>query len=180
MGLVPKRKSTSQSKPNISDLPDDIEELKQRCEDLKLENADVLEMLDVLKVDPRANAEDLSMSEKTLIVDNLRKSFGLPVLLRRLGLKRSTYYHAKTRLGRPDKHAELRRPIIEIYEHRKGRYGYRRIWLVLRNTYGIAVSEKVVRHLMAQEGLIAKCVRRRYCLSSYREEISDAPPNIIK
>lgn len=124
MGLVPKRKSASRPKPDISDLPDDVGKLKQRCEDLELENADVLEMLDVLKLDPRANAEGLSNTEKTLMVDDLRKIFGLPVLLRRLGLKRSTYYHAKTRLGRPDRHAELRRLVIEIYERNEGRYGY--------------------------------------------------------
>jgi transposase len=37
MGLSPKRKSASQIKPDISDLPDGIEELKQRCEALELE-----------------------------------------------------------------------------------------------------------------------------------------------
>ena len=56
-------------------------------DDLELENADVLEMPDVLRLDLCANAKDLSTSEKTLIVDNLAKSFGLPILLRRLGLK---------------------------------------------------------------------------------------------
>jgi transposase InsO family protein/transposase-like protein len=179
MGLIPKRKSASQLKPDISDLPDDVEELKQRCKELELENAVMKEMLDVLKVDPRADAKDLNSAEKTLIVNSLRKSFGLPVLLRRLGLKRSTYYHARTRLGRSDRHAELRQLIIEIYEHNEGRYGYRRIWLVLRNSHGIVVSEKIVRRLMAQEGLTAKCVRRRYRYNSYRGEISDAPPNLI-
>jgi putative transposase len=102
-------------------------------------------MLDILKVGPRQGAEGLSSTEKTLMAGSLRKSFGLPVLLRRLGLKRSTYYHAETRLGRPDKHAELRRLVIEIYEHNEGRYGYCLIWLVLRNTHGIVVSEKVIR-----------------------------------
>lgn len=179
MGLVPKRKSASQPKPDISDLADDVGKLKQRCEELELENAVMKEMLDVLKVDLRANAQGLSNSEKTVIVDSLRKSFGLPVLLRRLGLRRSTYYHARTRLSRPDKHAELRRLVVEIYERSEGRYGYRRIWLVLRTTHGIVVSEKVVRYLMAQEGLTAKCVRRRYRYNSYRGEISDAPPNLI-
>lgn len=87
MGLSPKCKSASRPKLDISDLSDDVGKLKQRCEELELKNADVLEMPDVLIVGPRANAEGLSNSEKTLIVDNLAKSFGLPVLLRRLDLK---------------------------------------------------------------------------------------------
>ena len=55
---------------------DDVGKLKQRCEELELENAVMKEMLDVLKVDLRANAQGLSNSEKTVIVDSLRKSFG--------------------------------------------------------------------------------------------------------
>lgn len=179
MGLIPKRRSTSQPMPDVADLPDDIDEMKRELRDLRLENAVMKEMLDVLKVDPRADAEDLSNTEKALIAEALRKTFGLPVLLRRLGLKRSTYYHARTRLARPDRHADLARLIVKIYERSEGRYGYRRIWLVLRNEHDIIVSEKVVRRLMAREGLVAKCVRRRYRYSSYRGEISDAPPNLI-
>lgn len=179
MGLIPKRKSASRPKPDISDLPDDVGRLKQRCEEPELENAGVLEMSDVLKAGPRANAEGLGNSEKTLTADSLRKSFGLPVLLRRLGLRRSACCHAKTRFGRPDRHAELRRLVIEISERSEGRCGYRRIWLALRNAHGIVASEKVVRYLMAQEGLVAKCVRRRHRRNSYRGEISDAPPNLV-
>jgi transposase InsO family protein len=49
----------------------------------------------------------------------------------------------------------------------------------LRNVHGIVVSKKVIRYLMAQEGLLAKCVRKRYRLNSYRGEITDVPPNLI-
>jgi transposase InsO family protein/transposase-like protein len=179
MGLVPKKKSASQPEPDVPDMPDDIDGLKKRCEELELENAVMKEMLDVLKVDPCASTADLSSTERTLIADSLKKHFGLSVLLKRLGLKRSTYYHAKARLDRPDRHAGLRRLIVEIYEHNQGRYGYRRIWMVLRNEHGVVVSEKIVRRLMAQEGLVAKCVRKRYRYNSYKGEISDAPPNLI-
>ena len=179
MGLIPKRTSASQPKPDVPSTPDDIDELKKRCEELELENAVMKEMLDVLKVDPCASTADLSSIEKTLMADSLRKRFGLSALLERLGLKRSTYYHAKARLARPDRHAGLARLIVEIYELNAGRYGYRRIWMVLRNVHGVVVSEKVVRRLMAQEGLAAKCVRKRYRYNSYRGEITDAPPNLI-
>jgi len=52
MGLIPKNKSAKQSKQKPPALPDDIDELKKRCETLELENAVMKEMLDVLKVDP--------------------------------------------------------------------------------------------------------------------------------
>lgn len=177
MGLIPKRTSACQPQPDVPSIPDDIGELKKRCEELELENAVMKERLDVLKVDPCASAADLSSIEKTLMADSLRKRFELPALPKRLGLKRSTHCHAKARLARPDRHAGPARPIVEIYELNEGRYGYRRIWPVLRNVHG--VSEKVARRLMAQEGLVAKRVRKRHRYNSYRGEITDAPPNLI-
>lgn len=76
MGLIPKRTSVSQPKPDISDIPDDIDELKTRCGALELKGADVLEMLDALKVNPCASTADLSNTEKTLIADGLKDNLG--------------------------------------------------------------------------------------------------------
>ena len=56
----------------------------------------------------------------------------------------------------------------------KGRYGYRRIKAVLKT----GVSEKVVRRIMAGEGLVAHVPkRRRY--SSYEGETTPAPANLV-
>lgn len=56
----------------------------------------------------------------------------------------------------------------------KGRYGYRRIKAVLKT----GVSEKVVRGIMAEEGLVAHVPkRRRY--SSYEGETTPAPANLV-
>lgn len=59
-----------------------------------------------------------------------------------------------------------------------GRYGYRRIWLKLKAS-GIKVSEKVIRQIMAEDGMVALCVRKRMRYSSYAGEITAAPPNIL-
>ena len=56
----------------------------------------------------------------------------------------------------------------------KGRYGYRRIKAVLKT----GVSEKTVRRIMAEEGLVAHVPkRRRY--SSYEGETTPAPANLV-
>lgn len=56
----------------------------------------------------------------------------------------------------------------------KGRYGYRRIKAVLKT----GVSEKVVRRIMAEEGLVAHVPkRRRY--GSYEGETTPAPANLV-
>ena len=45
---------------------------------------------------------------------------------------------------------------------------------------GAVVSEKVVRRLMAEEGCRVAYLKRRRRYSSYRGEISDAPPNLVE
>lgn len=95
-----------------------------------------------------------------------------------MGLPRSTYYHARAAMHRPDKYAELRRDIARRFADSRGRYGYRRIWLGMRSS-GTTVSEKVVRRIMAEEGLVARCIRKRMRYSSYGGEITEAPPNIL-
>ena len=80
------------------------------------------------------------------------------------------YHHA--RLG-VDKYAGLRAEVAGAFADSKGRYGYRRIKAVLKT----GVSEKVVRRIMAEEGLVAHVPkRRRY--SSYEGETTPAPANL--
>ncbi len=178
-GLMPKKRSAQEPmrRPR-RDIPDDPELLRRRCEELELENAVMKEMLDVLKVDPRASAGDLATRERVRVVDALRGAFGLGAVLERMGLPRSTYYHARAAMRRPDKYAELRRDIARRFADSRGRYGYRRIWLGMRSS-GTTVSEKVVRRIMAEEGLVARCIRKRMRYSSYGGEITEAPPNIL-
>lgn len=77
----------------------------------------------------------------------------------------------------PDKHADVRRAIRDIFERNNRCYGYRRIHAVLRR-HGIRVSEKVVRRLMAEERVVVRTTRRRR-YSSYRGEISPAVANLV-
>ena len=56
----------------------------------------------------------------------------------------------------------------------RGRYGYRRVKAAL----GTGVSEKVIRRIMREDGLVARVPgRRRY--SSYEGEVTPAPDNLV-
>ena len=56
----------------------------------------------------------------------------------------------------------------------RGRYGYRRVKAAL----GTGVSEKVIRGIMREDGLVARVPgRRRY--SSYEGEVTPAPDNLV-
>lgn len=81
----------------------------------------------------------------------LRQEHELAVLLRVAGLPRSTfYYHAKHEPATAG--VGLGEQIRDLYHRHRGRYGYRRITLSLRQA-GHAVNHKAVQRRMQAMGL---------------------------
>jgi len=97
-------------------------------------------------------------------------------LLEFANLPRSTFYYHLKKLERPDKYAETKTKIAEIYHKHKGRYGYRRITLELRKN-GIAINHKTVQRLMGSLGLKSMVRIKKY--KSYKGRIGKAAPNIL-
>ena len=64
----------------------------------------------------------------------LRQRFPLLGLLRLAGLPRSTFYYQQKALRLEDKHSDLKTQIRAIFERHKGRYGYRRVTAVARQS----------------------------------------------
>lgn len=79
-------------------------------------------------------------------------------------------------MQRPDKYKAAKEKIKEIFDENKGRYGYRRITLELRNK-GYAINHKTVSKLMKQIGL--KCEVRMKMYRSYRGEVGRIAPNLL-
>ncbi len=67
--------------------------------------------------------------------------------------------------------------IAEIFHENKGRYGYRRITLELKNK-GIALNHKTVYKLMNSIGLKCKVRMKKY--RSYKGEAGTIAPNILE
>lgn len=82
------------------------------------------------------------------------------------------------RLAQEDKDSGLKENIQDIYTEHKGRYGYRRIHLELRNR-GIQVNHKKVQRLMTELGLKAR-IRAQHRYNSYKGEIGKKANNLIK
>lgn len=159
---------------DAGDGNDDAEALRRRVEELELENALMREVVEVVKKDPGADLRRLSNREKTLLIDRLRPAYSLSSMICLLGIAPSSYHYHHARLA-IDKYAGLRTEVAEAFAASKGRYGYRRIKAMLRT----GVSEKVIRRIMAEDGLVAHVPkRRRY--SSYEGETTPAPGNLVK
>ena len=59
--------------------------------------------------------------------------FRLDLLLTTAQLARATYYYQLKQLAKEDKDKALKADIQAIFEEHKGNYGYRRVYLELRN-----------------------------------------------
>jgi putative transposase len=97
-------------------------------------------------------------------------------LLKLARIPRSTYYHWVKQPGRPDKDAELKTLIEDIYHEHKGRYGYRRIRAELANR-GQLVNHKKIYRLMKELGL--KCLVRMKKYRSYKGEVGKVADNVL-
>ena len=90
-------------------------------------------------------------------------------------MKRSTYYAAIQ--NKPDKYESEKELIKQIFHHHKGRYGYRRITVLVRRA-GFALNHKTVKRLMNELGL-KSCVRpKKY--HSYKGIEGKGFPNILQ
>ena len=122
----------------------------------------------------------ISNRSKCELGERLRMATGLPLrsITGFLKISKSSYEYHRSRLG-VDKYKALRKEVCELFELSGKTFSYRRIWAHLRRR-GCYVSEKVVRRLMHEEGLIV--IRpnktKKYC--SYKGELTDAPKDLIK
>ena len=91
-------------------------------------------------------------------------------------MARSTFYYHLKRSKKKDKYKEAKEMIYTIFHKHKGRYGYRRITLELRNG-NCLINHKTVKKLMDELGL--KCEVRKVRYRSYKGDIGKTAPNII-
>ena len=98
-------------------------------------------------------------------------------LLKLAEIPRSTFYYSLKRLQKDDKYKEIKKEIFSIFHENKGRYGYRRITLELKNR-GFIINHKTVYNLMKMLGLQSiQRVKRKY--TSYKGTIGKIADNLL-
>jgi len=176
--IMTKKKGEPKPRPKDSDaLQEEVSSLKKQIHRLRMERDILYKANELLKKEQGINLHSLTNKEKTLLIDALRTTYRLSELIKELKMPRSSYFYHRKSLLMPEKYADLRKVVIEIFHENKSRYGYRRIHVIVGRT-GQRVSEKVIRRLMAEEQL-AVLGRKRGKYSSYRGEISPAVENIV-
>ena len=98
-------------------------------------------------------------------------------MLRLSGLARSTFYYYLKKLD-TDKYGCEKREIQEIFDANKGRYGYRRISIAMRNK-GYTINHKTVLKLMKSLHLRGKQSKNgKY--HSYKGEVGKVADNLLR
>jgi transposase InsO family protein/transposase-like protein len=165
-------------KGQISDLQGEIRGLEYETYRLRMEK-DILEAtVEMVKKDPGADPASLTNREKAILIGALRTVYPLTDLLACLDMAKSSYFYQVNAMAAPDKYATARVRIKGIFEESGGAYGYRRVWGDLGNG-GTTLSEKVVRRIMAEDGLVVS-VKRRRKYSSYKGDISPEVEDLVK
>jgi len=98
-------------------------------------------------------------------------------MLDHMNMARSSYYYYEKKHQVKDKYKDIKELIKQIYHQHKGRFGYRRITLEIKNR-GILINHKTVFRLMKLLGLKSLIRVRKY--KSYRGEHGKIAPNILK
>ena len=173
----PKDSDSAPDKTQLTDLQQQVDLLQRNIRRLQLEHDLLKKANELLKKGLGVAPQLLSNREKTLLVDALKHTYSLSELLAELDLARSSYFYQCARLRCPDKYADARVAITDVFQSNHRCYGYRRMRAALVRRQ-LHISEKVVQRLMKQECLVVTAnKKRRY--GSYLGEISPAPENII-
>ncbi|MGN0534522.1 MAG: IS3 family transposase [Eubacterium sp.] len=115
--------------------------------------------------------------QKAKIISELRQKYPLKELLQLSGLARSTYYYYLKHQN-TDKYRKEKQEILDIFNTNKGRYGYRRILIAMRNK-GYVINHKTVLKLMNSLGLKGK-QRKNDKYHSYKGTVGKVADNLLK
>ena len=104
------------------------------------------------------------------------EGFKLKDVLEVVKIPEATYHYHIKRLQEEDPNQNLKEVIMELFQKHEGKYGYRRIYLELRNA-GYLVNHKKVQRIMKEIGL--KCVKftRKSRYNSYKGKVGKVAKN---
>jgi putative transposase len=92
-------------------------------------------------------------------------------------MPKSVYYYWRAASSKVDPYRGAKEHVTQIFNAHRGRYGYRRVHLELRNQQQY-LNHKTVQKLMGQLGLKSTVRPKRY--QSYRGSVGKVAPNLLE
>ena len=110
------------------------------------------------------------------IINELRLEYPIKLLITISNVPKSTYYYNTKKVDKDIKNKALMTLINEIFVYHKGRYGYRRITLYLKNK-GYLINHKKVKRLMKEMNLYGFNPKIKY--KSYKGDLNGTCKNYL-
>lgn len=104
------------------------------------------------------------------------EGFKLKDILVKVGIPEATYHYHTKQLEKEDLDKGWKEKIIELFQKHNGKYGYRRIYLALRNQ-GYFINHKKVQRIMRELGLKCKKFTRKSRYQSYKGTVGNVAKN---
>jgi putative transposase len=92
-------------------------------------------------------------------------------------MARSTFYYHLRNITEEGKYDEIKKEIKQIYHQHRGRFGYRRIHLTLKDK-GYVINHKTVYRLMKEQGIRSTIRVKKY--KSYKGEVGRIAKNLLQ
>ena len=163
----------------VSELQKQAMEYEQAAFRARLQKDIYEKASELIKKDEGIDPEALTNREKAVLINALRETYSLKILLSEMKMAKSSYCYQNNVIKAQDKYTELRRKVKAVFQEAYCSYGYWRIHAVLKRD-GMTVSEKVIRRIMQEECLVVPYAARKRRYSSYRGEISPEVDNVIQ
>ncbi|WP_339055314.1 IS3 family transposase [Fusobacterium animalis] len=171
-GRKPKSMTKLKKNDKVLSEQEKIKQLEEENLYLKAEN----EYLKKLKA--LVQERELKEKKKLRVIAELRAKYPFKTLLKIAGISRSVYYYYINKKDIDEKNKDIIEKIKEIYYANKGRYGYRRVTLELKNQ-GFNINHKKVQRLMKKFNL-QSIIRKKRKYSSYKGQVGKIADNHIK
>ncbi len=160
----------------IDALRREKDSLQRQVRQLEMEKDIIEKAAEILKKGRGIDIDTLTNREKAMVVDALSGRHPVADLLGAVHMASSSYFYQLKAMKR-DKYEQVRELLRIGFDKNKQCFGYRRMHAHLA-AEGIAISEKVVARLMAEEGLVVPRPRRkRY--SSYQGDLCPVVENVV-
>ncbi|AVQ24060.1 IS3 family transposase [Fusobacterium nucleatum subsp. nucleatum ATCC 23726] len=130
------------------------------------------------KIESSSSRKGARREEKVRVIAELRAKYPFKILLKIAGISRSVYYYYINKKDFDEKNKDIIEKIREIYYANKGRYGYRRVTLELKNQ-DFNINHKKVQRLMKKFNL-QSIIRKKRKYSSYKGQVGKIADNHIK
>ncbi|WP_339070872.1 IS3 family transposase [Fusobacterium animalis] len=171
-GRKPKSMTKLKKNDKVLSEQEKIKQLEEENLYLKAEN----EYLKKLKA--LVQERELKEKKKLRVIAELRAKYPFKTLLKIAGISKSVYYYYIDKKDIDEKNKDIIGKIKEIYYANKGRYGYRRVTLELKNQ-GLNINHKKVQRIMKKFNL-QSIIRKKRKYSSYKGQIGKIADNHIK